>query len=410
MRRFAIFATLVALLAACGAPPAAETTTADAGAWTLARKREWAARLRADGLDDLAADVYEKIIAEERGLTPELVAGLSLSIAEIHVAAGRDADALASLYRARLFDLPDERRRKVDTMTIACLERLGRGAAADRLLDKVAGLDAKGGEGTGSEVVVAEIGEEKITRGQLEGLIAASNLREADPAELEGRRREVLRSLVAQRVLVRKARKLGYDEDDKVRLATELAAQEVLVRKVVAEELKDEVAVTPEDAKLFYDARPELFREAGTLRVAQILVETAEAEAEVRAALAAGGDFAELARKRSLDAASAAKGGVVEEPLVEGREHPVFARPADVFAAVGATAEGEVAAESLRSARGRHVLRVIARREWRLRPFEEVAERAARGLRAEREKRAMDRLMQGALESTDVVIHEDRLK
>jgi peptidyl-prolyl cis-trans isomerase C len=410
-----LLAGVIAVLLIGCAPEAASSkasSAADEGAWNLQKKRDWAARLRADGLDELAAEAYESILREEANLSPALVAGLSINIAEIHHASSRYEDALASLYRARLFDLKGERKRRVETLAIECLERLGRGAAADRLLDRTTALD---GEATSAEaeaaVVVAEIGDDQITRAEFETLLASTNLAgDAAVRDDAARRREVLESLVAQRVLVRKARKLGYAEDPKVRLAVDLATQQVLVRKLMSEELRDELELAPEDVQLYFEAKREFFRTPSRVEIEQIVVDDAETESELREKLSAGESFAALAAKYSRHEASSSRGGRIEEPLIEGRSHPDFARVDAVFSAIADTPPGEVASASHRSAQGRHLIRVIKREDGRLLPFEEVKEEVARLARAEREQAAVQRLMRAAIESADVKIHAERLK
>lgn len=410
------FSTLCFLLAlswaagsACTPPPADQAGTAPS-AWNLEKKRALAARLRADGLDANAAAVYEDILRDEAGLSPAVVAGLSVNIAEILHAQGRYEDALTSLYRARLFPLEGERKRRVEALSIECLERLGRGAAADRLLDRATALDANADKES-QGVVLAEIGNETITRAEFETLLASTELAgnpelRDDPDKL----REVLENFVAQRVLVRKARKLGYDADPKVELAVDLATQQVLVRKLMAEELKDELSLTPEDLKLFFEARRDIFRTPGRMEIDHILVDDEEAEVRLRAELDAGGDFAALAERFSRHRPTSMKGGRVEEALIEGRPHPVFARPEKVFVTVGDTKAGAIAAQAHRSAQGLHVLRIRSREEGTPLAFEEVREDVARLARAERQQAAAGRLMREALESADVRIHGDRLK
>ena len=225
----------------------------------------------------------------------------------------------------------------------------------------------------------------------------------------EAIRLEVLRSLVAQRVMERKARKLGLQDDPQVRLATEHAEREVLVRKLVADEVKRRVKIEPADVKLYYDAHPEIFREPARYRLAQILADDLKQEERIRAALAIS-SFEEVAKEESRDRETAAKGGVIEGEVVIGKSHPLLGDTRRLQKLLAEVPVGEVAPESLKTTRGRHVLRVIERQEGAPIPFDQVQEDAARMLRAEREQQALQVMMAAALGESDVEILEDALK
>ncbi len=88
-------ALLLVTLCACdakesGGPPAA---TEDKATFDVERKRDWAAKLRAEGLDEQALRVYEELLDDGRGLSPNAFVGASLIVAEIHLAKGRHEHA-----------------------------------------------------------------------------------------------------------------------------------------------------------------------------------------------------------------------------------------------------------------------------------------------------------------------------
>ncbi|MEE9393229.1 MAG: peptidyl-prolyl cis-trans isomerase [Planctomycetota bacterium] len=408
-------ASLILLGTACQPEDAASNIGATAGqafapsAWNLEKRRAWAANLRAEGLDDRAAIAYEALLSES-GLSENLVTGISITLAEMHLAKGRHDQALGAVLRAKLYDLPPARRRRADEIAIQCFESLGRSAAADRLLDRASRLGRDSNPASSeSGVVLAEIGDEVITLSDLEGLIAMMPPSNAKQLEAPGAKFELLKSLVAQKVMVRKARKLGYDQDDKVQLALDMARREVLVKKVVAEEVRQRVQMKPEEVELYYRAHPEVFRTPSRAEVDHIFVATKEDADAARARLKAGEDFSALAKELSQDPGTAAKGGRIETALVEGQAHEVFVRPEDVFAQCRDLEPGAVAASDVVSAKGRHLIRLRSFNAGKAVPFEQCKEDVERILRSEREQRAMQRLLVESLTGADIKIHEDRL-
>ena len=372
------------------------------------KQRELAAQLRADGLDDEALAIYESLIATGRGLSDKALVGSSMIVAEIHLKKGRYEKALAALYRARLTGAEGETARKIDEMRITCFEKLGRGAAADRLLDRSTALTKPAAPVEATDVL-AEIGDEKVTRQDLEAVLATAQPEVRAHAEEKEGRLQLLQGLVARRVMVRKAKKLGLDKDPEVRVACDEAEREILVRKLVADELKTEAAPVEADARLWYQAHPERFREPGSLELSVILCADADEETKVREALAAGRSFETVARESSRDETSAAKGGRIDEPAVEGQPHPFFKTTGELFSAVGDTPAGQVAPRALPVTGGRYVLLVRERREGRLPEFSEVKDKAQRYLSAARQKARIDGMLHEALQSADVKMHEDRL-
>ena len=413
MRTVFLIGAACALFLCSGCHDAVESkavanATADS-LWDVEAKREWAARLRSEGLDDQALVAYAELLRDGEGLSKNAIIGASVVVAEIHMKKGRFEQALASLYRASQLGPESELKRRIDGWKINCLERLGKTAAADRLLDKASAPDAANNlNDASSGVVVARVGQEEILLAELEGLIAQQ------PAEIrtkiagKAEKLSLLKNLVAQRVLERKARKLGLDKDSKVQWAISLATRDVLVRKMVVDEVRDKIQVSAEDAKLYYEAHKQRFREPLRLELAHLIVENLEREKEVRELLATK-SWAELCAGYSQDLATSKQSGRIAGEIIEGQDHEAFADLAGLFRVVGETKAGAVTAQSLSTSKGRHLLKILKRSGGRQIPFEEVQDHASRMLRAEREQTAIAEMMKKALEDSDVQIIEGAL-
>ena len=170
-----------------------------------------------------------------------------------------------------------------------------------------------------------------------------------DPAG-EAREEEVrglLKSLVDRELMLAEARALGYEEQPEVARRLRKTYVKRLRDRVLAEALGDSVAVAEEEIREAY------LRDGWDvkLRIAHISCAT-EAEAEeVARALGEGGDFAELARQRSL-APDAERGGEV------GRYLGPAELPRELWTAVRRLAPGEVAGP-LAAGRGFELLTVL---------------------------------------------------
>jgi peptidyl-prolyl cis-trans isomerase C len=157
-------------------------------------------------------------------------------------------------------------------------------------------------EGETADTVIATVNGVKLTLGQM---IA---LRENLPAEYQSLPDDVLfkgiyEQLIQQEILTQSVtdlspRALANIENDKRGLVSGIA-----IEAIVKEAVTDAALQAAYDAR-FKDAAPQTEYNA-----AHILVDTAEAAEKLKADLAGGADFAELAKANSTDTGSGANGG-----------------------------------------------------------------------------------------------------
>jgi peptidyl-prolyl cis-trans isomerase C len=126
--------------------------------------------------------------------------------------------------------------------------------------------------------------------------------------EMTGQISQVQEQVVVGEILYREAIKKGLHNDKDLALSIALAERntlaDALLDQVVTERTTDERVQTKYDEQAVRYARPQ-----ASIRV--IVLETAEAGAEVKALLDGGADFAKLATERSKDPRTAPKGGEV---------------------------------------------------------------------------------------------------
>lgn len=154
-----------------------------------------------------------------------------------------------------------------------------------------------------------------------------------------------------------------------------------------------------DDAELraYYEANPDQFTREEQVRARHILL-TAEDEqgleqareqiGELRSRLAAGEDFADLAREYSQDQATASRGGDLGF-FNRGRYNPALEEAA--FSAAVGELVGPVESDLL-SQTGVHLVEVLARQEGGLQDFEEVEPRIRSQLLGERSRQAAETL------------------
>ena len=100
-----------------------------------------------------------------------------------------------------------------------------------------------------------------------------------------------------------------------------------LVALLLKKEIEDKVQVTEDEARAFFDENQDKFTVGTQLKASHILVETEEDAKGIHDQITKGADFATLAKERSIDKGSAAKGGDLGY-FGRGRMVPEFERAA----------------------------------------------------------------------------------
>lgn len=182
---------------------------------------------------------------------------------------------------------------------------------------------------------------------------AGGQLRDGEKLTVEAAfDRELVSAYVEQRLLARAAAEAGLQRDPRVQQRLNAARDRILASSFM--EGRIAAAVTPDRVRRLYESQSDVTRLGDEVNARHILVGT-EAEArQIVAELAAGGDFAAIARARSLDRATAPLGGEVGW-FTKEMMTPPFA------GAAFSTPAGEIA-EPFASEYGWHVLEVVGRR------------------------------------------------
>lgn len=256
--------------------------------------------------------------------------------------------------------------------------------------------------------VVARVNDEEITRSDLERGIRGveTELNQRMPADKrDGVVRGVLERLINYRLLLQEARARGievspaeidaqmtalarrFPSRDAMREALivrgvtlemlrEDARRDLRVAKLVADETGEELKVSQDDVRRFYDRNLDRFRQPEAARAAHIFVRLPKdaddkvthamrvrAESLMRLAKR-GDDFGELARNYSEDRATGARGGdlgwFAKGTTPEPFDAVVFSLPAGEVGGLAQTDDGF------------HVVKVYERRPARVQPYEEV--------------------------------------
>lgn len=221
---------------------------------------------------------------------------------------------------------------------------------------------------------------------------------EFDSADL-GSKALVLEELIRQQLLVDDARKRGLDKDQEIRAAVEDFERTLLVQQVAAE-LTDDISVTEEDARTFYEENIDELQEPPEYHIQEIVSYTQTGANDIRTEIESGADFAQVARERSK-ANSSSKGGdlgfVTEFPF-EKMEQEVNALSAGQLSNVFEGPDGY------------YIVKLVEKRGGEARSFEEYRDDIIQGLTIRKQQEAVMEHLEKLAEQTTIEVNEDLLE
>ncbi|MEG2353175.1 MAG: peptidylprolyl isomerase [Clostridium sp.] len=263
-----------------------------------------------------------------------------------------------------------------------------------------------------AKTVVAKVGKYKITKAEVDSRLGyvESVIKEKFGEDYEKnpeakniltqQRLQVADSMLFEKVILIKAKELKVipeekelNEEIEIRLkeikdeyeseekyqetliaqsVTEEQLRENIRMSIISEKLQNEIFKDMEISEVDLTNHYEMYKykyteEPSGAELAHILVETQEEAQEIKKQLDEGADFAELAETKSIDEKTKAKGGTLGFKTYEEINANNF-----MYSAI-ALDEGQHT-EALQSQEGWHVTKVIEKRDFPQKPFDEVKE------------------------------------
>ncbi len=259
----------------------------------------------------------------------------------------------------------------------------------------------------GADLVVAEVGGQPITASRLYHIIRQNKQMPQSGPSMAVQAREVLKDVISEECWSRLAKERGYDSDPEFIRA--LYTAQVFILRNVAQQREIERRALPDEEALrakYEEIKNERFKIPMKIWARKIVVRTKKEAEEIRARIEQGEDFADLARQYSIDETTARRGGLVP-PLVERDGHLEGGVPElnDVLVNLK---KGEVS-QVLRCEGGWCILQCTAKRESRMKSFEEVRDMLVEKYVEPKRKTLKREIYDSLVVAYDVVIYDDAL-
>ncbi len=380
-------------------------TPASAGSWTPENQRALAGKLKSMGLHNEAVAAFERYM---RLADPDSTrrANIAYTMGKLLMEQGAYEQALRWFYEAEIADPDTPLKTEMGSKIISCLERLGKYSAADYALNRRTSADT--GPEPGGSRVVAEVAGRKIYIEDINEALDAMPEWMRSQFDSPGRKREFLKKYVADELLFRKAIKLEYQKSADIQKRLRTVERELLVNKVVEDELKDEISMEEDDLRNYFAAHRDAYLRKEAVKVSLIKAGLKEVADKTMEELSSGKDFNELARRISLDNETAPAGGMLNRWIRRGEDDLGIGNVAAVTGALFAAGEGEIAGP-VEAGGYYYVFRIDKKRGERMPAFDEVAERVKNDYYMHKLKTAYAKLLDRIIAGSEVKLYPEAL-
>jgi peptidyl-prolyl cis-trans isomerase C len=216
-------------------------------------------------------------------------------------------------------------------------------------------------------------------------------------------KRNYLDTLITKRLLLREAKKDKIDSDKEFLDRLDEIKDQLLMESLLKKKLTMDGKITDDELKKYYDAHKEEFKKDGEINTRHILVKTEDEAKQILAKVQKGDDFADLAKKYSIDPSARASGGEIGfHP--RGTLVPEYEAAAFKLKKVGQVT-GIVKTQF-----GYHIIKLEGMKPPTYVPFEEVKDFIKQKIGQEKQKELFEKYVEDLKKAAKITVNEQMLK
>ncbi|OQY27433.1 MAG: hypothetical protein B6244_10705 [Candidatus Cloacimonetes bacterium 4572_55] len=219
------------------------------------KQKDYANELLNNALYQQAIDEFSRYL-QHSYLDDKVRANINYIIATTYLERLRDYEnAMAYFIKVKTYYPDSQLTNQVNKGIVACLERLNRSADARQTLSEATALDPDQKDRPNLPGrVVAEVGEKKITQGDLDAEINRLPPLLRQEYQKPDKKLQFLQQMIATELMYSKAQRMGFEKDKEIIDQIFQAKKSILVQKLIQGEISEKINVTDFDIKLYYDA------------------------------------------------------------------------------------------------------------------------------------------------------------
>ena len=205
--------------------------------------------------------LYKQAVEEYKTLADSGKAGRNETANIYYLAANIQADnladnesALALYLHAKVYAHDVKLTSDIDYKIVGCMEKLGKSYDAARFLEQNVTLNTRTQKP--SSAVIAKVGKRTITKTDLDEYIRLlpPQLQQQAGRYSKDKLTELLKQLIAEDLLLSSGKRKGYDRDTDLNKQLEYWKRQVILQRVLSDEIGDKGKPTEKEIELYYQA------------------------------------------------------------------------------------------------------------------------------------------------------------
>jgi peptidyl-prolyl cis-trans isomerase C len=216
-------------------------------------------------------------------------------------------------------------------------------------------------------------------------------------------KRQFMDRYIVKRLLLKEAKKENIEKEKEFEDRLAEIREQLLIESLLKKKVTTNINLSEEELKKYYEANQEKFKKGAEVDTRQILVKTEKEATEIRAKLEKGEDFAEMARRYSIDPSAKTTGGSI------GYQGKGTLLPEYEATAFKLTKVGQIS-PPIKTQLGYHIIQLQGMKPPASTPYEEVKEFIKQRLVQERQNEVLEKYVADLKSKAKITVNEELLK
>ncbi|MCX7965935.1 MAG: peptidyl-prolyl cis-trans isomerase [Syntrophorhabdaceae bacterium] len=256
---------------------------------------------------------------------------------------------------------------------------------------------------TDNSKVLATIDDEKITINEFNKELDKIPINMKMMVATQTGKKNYLEKIIMKKLLLKEAKKENIEKEADFQERLKEIKEQLLIESLLKKKINVDAQITEADLKEYYEKNKESFKREREINTRHILLNTAEEARQIKEKIAKGEDFAELAKRYSIDPSAKANGGEI------GFHPKGTLLPEYEAAAFKLTKVGQVS-DIVKTKFGYHIIKLEGIRPPSYVPFEEVKDFIKQKIAQEKQTQALEKYITNLKSTAKITINEDLLK
>ncbi len=216
-------------------------------------------------------------------------------------------------------------------------------------------------------------------------------------------KRDFLDRLIVKKLLLKEAKKENIEKSKEFQDRLSDIREQLIIESLLKNKVTAESKFSDEDLQKYYDAHKEEFKKGQEIQTRQIVVKTEQEAKEIQTRVAKGEDFAELAKKYSIDPSAKTTGGDIGYHA-RGTLIPEFEEAAFKLTKVGQVTP------PVKTQLGYHIIKLEGIKTGAYAAFPEVKEFIRQKITQEKQTEVLKKYIEDLKKKAKIVVSEEAIK